>query len=403
MDQFELPRGWSWIRLPKLADLKNGGTPSKANISYWENGNIPFVTAADCTELYVSQGRSYLTKQGLLSGKTVVCEPGDILIGTRTRVGNCSIVKERMGASQDLTRARLNSICIPEYLCLYVRNIATDVAFFSQGTSIQGITRDFLKEISIPVPSLAEQRRIVTRIEELTRRVEETRRLRREAAAEAVSFMQERIDRLLTGLTEKFSPLKQFLLGRPRNGWSPPGDSFAAQGVPVLTLSAVTGFKYDGSKIKWTASPTRPDAHYWLKPGELLITRSNTRELVGHAAIYDGTPAPCICSDLIMKMTVDPEKADTSFIHYWLQTWAARNYLMTRSRGTSGSMKKINQGHVENIPIPSVPIIEQRHIVEYLNGLQAKAEGLKSLQAETDAELAAFTPALLAKAFRGEM
>jgi type I restriction enzyme S subunit len=403
VELFELPEGWRWKRLPELVDLKNGGTPSKANPEYWKNGNIPFVTAADCTEVYVFQGRSYLTEEGLLSGKTVVCEPGDVLIGTRTRVGNCSIAKVRLGASQDLTRARLNSICIPEYLCLYIRNMASDVAFFSQGTSIQGITRNFLHNLSIPVPPVKEQRRIVGRIDELTRRAEEIRHFRRDARNEAALFMHERIDKLLTGLTDKFLPLKQCIIGKPRNGWSPLGDSSASNGIPVLTLSAVTGFKYDGSKIKWTASPTRSGAHYWLKAGELLITRSNTRELVGHAAIYDGTPAPCICSDLIMKMTVDPEKADTRFIHYWLQTWAARNYLMTRARGTSGSMKKINQGHVENIPVPSIPVEDQRRIVGNLCAFQAKADELKRLQAETEADLTAFTPALLAKAFRGEL
>ncbi len=46
---------------------------------------------------------------------------------------------------------------------------------------------------------------------------------------------------------------------------------------------------------------------------------------------------------------------------------------------------------------------EQRRIVEYFNGLQRKSEELKQLQSETEAELAVFTPALLAKAFRGEL
>jgi restriction endonuclease S subunit len=54
------------------------------------------------------------------------------------------------------------------------------------------------------------------------------------------------------------------------------------------------------------------------------------------------------------------------------------------------------------IPFPA-DLAEQRRIVEYLNGFQAKADDLKRLQAETDAELTAFTPALLAKAFRGEL
>ena len=47
--------------------------------------------------------------------------------------------------------------------------------------------------------------------------------------------------------------------------------------------------------------------------------------------------------------------------------------------------------------------VEQRYIVKYLDSLRSKAEELRRLQDETEAELATFTPALLAKAFRGEL
>jgi len=188
MGRRELPTGWQWFCLPDLAELKNGGTPPKANPKYWVGGTIPFVTAADLTTLYVSEGRSFLTEEGLASGKTVVCEPGDVLIGTRTRVGNCSIAKIRMGASQDITRAKLNGKCLPEYLCLYIRNVANEIAFFSQGTSIQGITRKLLNRLEIPVPSLSEQKRIVKRVEELSKRVEEARKLALSALEELESF-----------------------------------------------------------------------------------------------------------------------------------------------------------------------------------------------------------------------
>ncbi len=53
--------------------------------------------------------------------------------------------------------------------------------------------------------------------------------------------------------------------------------------------------------------------------------------------------------------------------------------------------------------MPKIPPQEQRYIVDYLNGLQVKADELKRLQAETEAELASFVPALFAKAFRGEL
>ena len=171
-----LPK-WEVVKLPDIAELKNGGTPPKAKSKYWEGGKIPFVTAADLTTLYIDNGRTFLTEEGLASGKTVICEEGDLLIGTRTSVGNCSIVKRRVGASQDITRARFFVAVVPEYFCWFFRNIAEYVAFFSQGTSIQGITRNVLNSIEIAIPPLDEQHRIVKRIEELNNLADEMRKL----------------------------------------------------------------------------------------------------------------------------------------------------------------------------------------------------------------------------------
>lgn len=165
----------------------------------------------------------------------------------------------------------------------------------------------------------------------------------------------------------KVVPLSSVLSAQPRNGWSPPAEFQTGTGVPVLTLSSVTGFEYDGTRVKLTSAPTEDDAHYWLKEGELLITRSNTQELVGHAAIYDGTPSRAICCDLIMKMQVDPRKASTRFIHFYLQSPDARSYLTSRAHGASSTMKKIGKEVVQNIPIPLVPLDEQQRIVGILD------------------------------------
>lgn len=183
----------------------------------------------------------------------------------------------------------------------------------------------------------------------------------------------------------KVVALSSVLSEQPRNGWSPPAQFQTNSGVPVLTLSSVTGFKYKGTKVKLSSAPTREDAHYWLREGELLITRSNTQELVGHAAIYDGTPSRAICCDLIMKMRVDPAKADRRFIHYYLQSEGARAYLTSRAQGASSTMKKIGKQVVQNLPVPFLPLHEQQRIVAILDEAfeaiaTAKANTEKNLQ-----------------------
>ena len=256
--------------------------------------------------------------------------------------------------------------------------------------------------LTMPNFSLQEQMQIAAKIEALATKIQDTRDFREQAEQEVQWLQSSFINREL-GKHAPTGFLEDVLLGKPRNGWSARCDNMEG-GIPVLALGAVTGFRYRPNQFKRTSEPVSEEADYWLKPGDLLITRSNTPELVGHAAIYDGTPSPCIYPDLMMRLAIDEGKASKEFVHWWLRGAVTRDYIKKSARGTSATMKKISQGVVARIPFPAGLAIEtQRRIVTYLDSLQAKVDALKKLQAETAAELAAFLPSILDKAFKGEL
>ena len=164
-----------------------------------------------------------------------------------------------------------------------------------------------LLPIPVPRPPLSEQRRIVMRMEELSVQLQEARILRHQATKEADALVGSSLHHLSKDIVID-GILNDVLGSSPRNGWSANCDN-ADYGTPVLSLSAVTGFQYRASEFKRTSMHAATDGHFWLKPGDLLITRSNTPELVGHVAIYNGTPSPCIYPDLMMRL-------DTPQIHH---------------------------------------------------------------------------------------
>ena len=242
----------------------------------------------------------------------------------------------------------------------------------------------------------------MAKIDALAEKIEEAKRLRQLANTEA-SYAMRTASGMLPAHFVTSGRIGDILLCKPRNGWSPSCDNLEG-GVGVLSLRAVTGFRYNGVAHKRTSLPTSKDAHYWLNDGDLLITRSNTPELVGHAAIYDGMPTPCIYPDLMMRLTVNPTKADIQFVWRWLQTSIVRDYIAHNAKGTSPTMKKISQETVMAIPFPTeTTITEQRRIVAYLDELQEKVDSLKAAQAASAAELDALLPSILDKAFKGEL
>jgi type I restriction enzyme, S subunit len=273
----------------------------------------------------------------------------------------------------------------------------------SRGTSGKNrIKPDLFLTITVLLPPLPEQRRIVARIEDLAARIEEARLLSGQSAVDAEALLKSAIGSAFNGQPAD-GTLGEVLRRKPRNGRSSHCEN-SDGGTAILSLGAITGFRYRGSEFKRTSFPTTPDGHYWLKDGDLLIGRSNTPELVGHAAIYDGQPSPCIYPDLMMRLDVADELADKKCVWYWLQSPRVRDFIQSNAKGTSPTMKKIAQGTVMSIPFPSrLSLSEQDRIVAYLDGLQAKVDGLKRLQADAAAELDALLPSILDKAFKGEL
>jgi type I restriction enzyme S subunit len=257
-------------------------------------------------------------------------------------------------------------------------------------------------DLTIPLVSLSEQRRIAAKVQRLAVKIDEARSIQTNLRDGQRSLWSA----YLREMSQRFphdGTLDRVLRCKPRNGWSAKCDN-AEDGVAVLTLAAVTGFDFVPSAHKRTSLPTYSDAHYWLRHGDLLMTRSNTPQLVGHAAIYNGMPTPCIYPDLMMRLDVDESVADRTFVWRWLQTPVVRDYVEHNAKGTSPTMKKISQPIVMKIPFPKeIKVAEQRRIVAYLDGLQAKVDELKRLQALAAAELDALLPAILDRAFKGEL
>lgn len=255
---------------------------------------------------------------------------------------------------------------------------------------------------SIPLPPVAEQKRLVEWIDALAAKIEEATMLRQAINQEQQALSTSAVSSLLEDL-DFAGKLGEVLLAPPRNGWSARCDGLDT-GTAVLSLGAVTGFWYRPDQCKRTSELTDPDAHYWLKPGDLLISRSNTPDLVGHAAIYDGTPSPCIYPDLLMLLRIDEERCDLRFVHYALQSRKVRDFIRTHAKGTSPTMKKISQGTVMAIPFPaSCPRQRQAEIVDRLDTVRMRLQEVAAKRSLAAKELDAMLPAILDRAFRGEL
>jgi type I restriction enzyme S subunit len=291
------------------------------------------------------------------------------------------------------------------YVYKYLIHFHKYFAEVAVGATAKSLRLRHFQDLPIPIPSLHEQQRIVEILDEVFDGI-----VKAKANAEQnLKNAQELFESYFQGIFEnKSDKWKQDTLGAilsepPKNGWSPPAKYHSNTGTPVLTLSAVTGFIFKSNSIKYTSAHVKNEATYWIKNGDLLITRSNTPELVGHVAICQDLSEMTIYPDLMMKINPNESIVLTKFLYYQLKSPKLREIIMNSSHGANPTMKKINKQDVQSFEItyPSLP--DQQTIVQKLDALSLETKKLETIYRTKIADLEELKKSILHKAFNGEL
>lgn len=268
----------------------------------------------------------------------------------------------------------------------------------SQGTSGKNrIKPELFLTIEIPLPPLAEQRRIVARIEELAVRIAEARGLRRQAVTESKLLMPSMTDRVLTQSGADETTVEAVARSVTDGDHLPPPRT--ETGIPFLFISDVVGGKVDLSTCKWVS----PDYYRNLSPSRIAKRNDVLYTAVGSYGV------PCLVDidePFCFQRHIAIIKPDQQKIlpAYLTRSLSSSRVFEQATAGATGSAQltvPLKTIRTLRFPLPSLP--EQRRIMAYLDGVQARMDEVKRLQAETAAELDALLPSVLDRAFRGAL
>jgi hypothetical protein len=267
------------------------------------------------------------------------------------------------------------SVCDAKYLYhLFMTQKDELLVPLMQGTANVSLKEQDIAGVEIPLPPLAEQRRLVARIEELGAQIHEARTLRHQAVEEADALIASNRAKLISETTEQES-LFDSLVEQLRGSSGLPLKEYQQSGrYPVIDQGQqfIGGFCDDESRLLHIKTP-------------VVVWGDHTTnvKLVDFDFVpgADGTkvfqPKESIIAPFLFQVLKSVEYPEMGY---------SRHYRF-----------------LKDLPVKIPPLAEQRRIVAELDALQAEVDALKRLQTDTAAELDALLPSILDRAFKGEL
>lgn len=263
-----------------------------------------------------------------------------------------------------------------------------------RGATVGGIGRTFLDKVLLPAVDLDEQRRIATILD----KADAIRRKREQALALVDDFLKSVFlemfgDPGTNPMGHRKVNFETMLTIPLRNGISPSGRGNVT--ARVLTLTAITGDRFDGSQAKEGKFLVPISAKDAVNASDFYICRGNgSPDLIGKGYFADSNIEDTAFPDTMIAAKPDPSAVTPAYLESIWNSPFVRNQIQKAARTTNGTFK-INQTAAGSIKIPLPPLALQERFQAIVNHGNRTKERLR-----VDDDL---FPALSQRAFRGDL
>jgi len=389
-----LPEGWRLVKLGEMCEIIAGQSPPGETYRRSPEG-IPFFQGK------ADFGPRHPIARMWCVAPIKIALSGDILISVRAPVGPTNIADVECCIGRGLAAIRPGSYADRDFILAVLKFSESKLAALGSGSTFDAIKRIDLESLTIPLPPLSEQKRIAAILNEQMSAVEKAGD---SAAAqlEAAKLLPTAYLRTIFNSTEaqewarkRISEVCRLL---PSKSISTNGD------VEVLAITTAclseTGFQDSG--VKRARMNAKDAAECRVSPGEVLVARSNTPELVGRVAMFEGEPKGAVASDLTIRL-LPSDAVKPFFLTAYLSFLYLSGYWKERAGGASGSMKKITRHQIqeERVLVPSLS--EQMAVAAILKEQMAEAKRVRKALEDQLSTINKLPATLLQQAFSGEL
>lgn len=448
----EHPKGWVWTTVGSIGEVVTGTTPSKSNTEYYGSSH-PFYKPTDLNDgYYVRKSGDGLSEKGIKQARLL---PSNSVLVTciGATIGKTGFIRKAGASNQQINAIVTEKGILPEFIYFICVSPQFQKSIFdnASATTLPILNKSKFEILSIPLPPLPEQHRIVGKIEELFTRldagVEALKKIKaqlkryRQAVLkyafegkltqewrkvnkrkiEPVFVLLERIKeqrkKEVKGRVKELPPVITSELAELPEGWEwtrvgnvatmiQYGTSEKANedsnGIPAIRMGNILDGKIVFDKLKYFPKEWPQLRDLILQGGDVLFNRTNSMELVGKTAVYKNYYPKAVFASYIIRVKLREDSYNPELLSFFINSFYGRKYI------TSIVSQQVGQANVNGtklslmpIPLPSLP--EQQKIVEEIESRLSIADNMEKVVEQSLKQSDRLRRSILKQAFKGKL
>lgn len=347
---------WPMVKLGDVCVLIGGGTPAKDNAEYWSAGTIPWISAKYISDSHRVVGAENITSKAVQETSTKIAPEGSVIFVSRVSVGKFALADKEYAINQDLTAVIPEPVVDNKYLLIIAQKLAKRIEKDANGTGVRGVTREYMANLTFPLPPLEVQKEIVVEIEEYQKIID--------GARQVVENWKPRIDINPEWPLVELGNDKLFeIIG----GTTP--DSQNAEywngSIPWATLADLPQGDHitmlDSTKRTISEEGLRNSSLRMLPPKSVVVS---TRATIGRVGI---NAAPLTINQGLKGFII---KDNLRINELWLALMLKDKKAIMESLSSGGTFKEISKSVMTSIAIPVPDIDTQKRLIEVFTNEQ---------------------------------
>ena len=395
-----MKEGWTYKPLGEIATFIKDGDwieskdQSESGIRLIQTGNVGYgvFKLKDDKPHYITE-----ETMGRL-GCTEIFE-GDCLVSRLPNpVGRACLIPDigcRMITAVDCSIIRFGVDYLPQFFVYYTQSYKylNSIDDKTTGTTRKRISRKNLEKIQIPFPPIAEQERIVERLDAAFAQIDELKNNAERQLAEARALFQSALTQAMQpkpGWQEK--KLGDISIISGDYGLSVPSKPF--DGIRYLRITDITEWgNLNDEKV--SADFDGEITKEKLEEGDVLFAR--TGATVGKTLVYRESFGDCLYAGYLIRYRINKKEVLPQFLHYFTHSKDYFDWVLLNQK--AAAQPNINAKKYNGLVIKFPSIAEQQTVINYLDSLFSKLHELEGINQEIVAECDALKQALLRQIF----